>query len=324
MKKLVEIGTSLGPMLLAELGVKSDKIVYNPRPATLSVFQYTGASEEEKARAFRFRKMLSDLSPDMYQAYLVRPTNEQHQELDISDKEIDANLGPILRRYGFNLEEFDTPETCQIGQNEIYPATRTKPEGLIVVDVNFTDQNRFQGFQMTLETVLHGKRLNPGLKPYCFPIVGKQQSVGTAYVAPLSDWKAEAFKATNGALSGRVEQAYRGLAKAASINAGLDRCHVVCFERSDDDTGTLRPQPASRLSCQVPAYIRNSDPLVLVEGDTVVAALPHDKDNRIIAATIAVGDLHTGMSREKNQFLPDLSELVAYAAQDCSRQQYVS
>lgn len=313
-----------GPMLLGDSVRKKGNTLHSVKQPDPAIILRRTATDEERERALRFRRMLADLSPDMYRAYLTRTGSAPG--LSITDAEIDSRLGPILEEHGFDLKELEIQRKRATHPSKIRKQGDDVHKALTVVEVDFTEDSHLQDFQTTLEMIVHGKRMNNGWKPYCIPILSKAQSVGTAYIAPLNDWKKTIVNQEENKLSGHIERTYRGLAKAASITADFDRCHVVRFKRGEDDSATLwaqRVNQESRFNTPRSCNILG-DPLILVEGNIVVAALPRDNGNRVVAATVAVEDIGSGFPEANTEFLPEIGELIACAITDKSHRQYVS
>lgn len=324
MKKRIGSEHFLGPMLLGDFVCKKEDPLHMLKQPDQAMISYRAATDEEQERALRFRKMLADLSPDMYRAYLTRAGSAPG--LSITDAEIDSRLGPILRRHGFDPAEIETRRKRRTRAVTDRNRGEEGAKALTVVEVDFTTDDYLQNFRLMLEMILQGRRMNRGWNPYCIPIMSRALSVGTACIAPLNDWRKTAGDSDEIRLSGHIERAYRGLAKAASISTDFDRCEIVRFERGEDDSATRWAQRVNQ-AARPNASTRNSetgDPLILVEGDVVVAALPRDNGNRVVAATVAVEGIGGPLSTANSEFLPEIGELIAYAMTDKQHRQYAS
>jgi hypothetical protein len=58
--------------------------------------------------------------------------------------------------------------------------------------------------------------------------------------------------------------------------------------------------------------------------DGTPIALPRDSGNRVVAATVAVEEIGGTLSAANSEFLPEIGDLIAYAASDKSYRQFAS
>jgi hypothetical protein len=265
----------------------------------------TTATGAEKARARKFREMMAELSPEMDSAYQRIAAQMEVEICSISDDEINQLAAPILKEYGYDVSKL-------AGDRENSPSVKyLQAKRPAVFDLDLTDPyNEVRRLQAALELILEAERTYP-TTAYWFPVPRKFDT-GTAVIAPLQTWKTTVRGNERNKLVAHVKRAYDSLAAAACTEAEFHRCRIVHFQSCDQARQNaipkLRQSPPKEDSAE------SNGPLVLVEGETVIAALPRDDGNRVISAKVAIEVAHDNSCSfpEKVQVLPDMTAIIAH------------
>lgn len=263
----------------------------------------TTATPAERARARKFRELMADLSPEMDRAYRQIAAETETSIGSIPESEINKLVGPILAQYGYDADQL----ALERESSPSVKALQTKPPA--VFDLDLTDPyNEVRRLQEALELILQAERLYP-MAAYWFPIRGKSDT-GAAVIAPLQTWESTVQVDERNKLVTNMKRVYDSLAAAARTETEFDECRIVHFQSCDQAKQNAIPK--LRQSLLKRGLTERDSPLVIVEGGTVIAALPRDDGNHVISAKMAIEIEHNDTGSDEAQVLPDMSAIIAH------------
>jgi len=263
------------------------------------------ATSEESVGAANFRQMLRELSPDFDVAYRKVAGENPQEACAISDSRIDDLAGPILQEYGYDMNELILQRKTSRSVRKMQAARPT------VFDLDLTEPyEELRKLQATLQWIARMERWSHKAA-YCIPV--RPESDHWAAFAPWKTWKEDVAGDQCDTLIAHAHRAYKSLAAVAGTGADFQGCRIVHFlpyERADLEIvpKLLRSPPKETMD---PGNV----PLVIVEGETVVAMLPRDEGKRVVSAIVAVETPQQGgpRLRDENQILPDMNAIIAHA-----------
>jgi hypothetical protein len=264
------------------------------------------ATPEEKARAANFNELLRELSPDYDAAYRKLVAENPENFRGLSDLQIDELAGPILKEFGYDIDEL----AVQRENSALVKAVQSSR--LMAYDLDFTRPfEELRQLQKALQFISRAERWS-SLSAYCMPMQEPDDSA--AIFAPLATWERTVTDADLDRLVAPMRRAHESLMAVSGIESKFQQCRIVHFVPSDWADSSAAPKfrhPVPRVASK-----ESNNPLVIVEGRTVVAALPRDEGNRVTSATVAVetAPMHGGMLfSEKYPVLPDMNAIMAHA-----------
>jgi hypothetical protein len=265
------------------------------------------ATPEEKARAANFNELLRELSPDYDEAYRKFGAQNPEDFRGLSDLQIDELAGPILKEFGYDIDEL------AVQRRDSASVKAVQRSRLTVIDLDLTGPfKELRKLQKTLEWIARNERWFH-LTAYCTPIL-RETDNSAAVFAPLEAWEDTVTHNERDRLVAPMRRAHESLMTAAGIDSRFQQCRVVHFIPGDRADSSA----ASKLWRSSPMELREegTKPVVIVEGATVVAALPRDEGNRVTSATVAVerASLQGGtLLSEQYPILPDMNAIMAHA-----------
>jgi hypothetical protein len=261
----------------------------------------TEATSDERMHAENFRNLLRELSADFNAACKNVGGQNPSEACSITDTEIDALIEPILREHGYDLAEI---AVMREKASFVERSQKIKPT---VFSVDLTQPyNEMRKLQIALELIVRSELLFR-CDAYCVPVM--QDSDKAAVFVQMHTWEKTVSDSQLERLTIPMHRLYKGLTDVTGPAPEFRDCRVVHFVPFDHARSNVVPQLENCASRDVSPD--SHGPVVVVEGETVIAAFPHETGIHVASATLAVEAGGQGGQRDR-KVLPDMSAIIAH------------